>query len=192
MDFGQIWYLRKGLFKENPTPSVARSLEKNSLRTSDITGKWTDGHGFGILVPSYSGWPLAGLPPYASSVLPRLWVVSGRVWSDLEGRKWVSLVNLQGFRVLYVGNHVGRLMNGCRRWILVEGSRILVVIAGPLIYLVYGCMYSSFSFSDFYQKSPHLLAVCAQSDIIWVTCTSLAVDKTSRVSESLDLNWQPL
>src|SRR5258708_3157511 len=114
------------------------------------------------------------------------------VWSDLEGRKWVSLVNLQGFRVLYVGNHVGRLMNGCRRWILVEGSPILVVIAGPLIYLVYGCMYSSFSFSDFYQKSPHLLAVCAQSDIIRVTCTSLAVDKTSRVSESLDLTWQLL
>src|SRR5258708_7758388 len=47
-------------------------------------------------------------------------------------------------------------------------------------------------FSDFYQKSPHLLAVRAQSDIIRVTCTSLAVDKTSRVSESLDLNWQPL
>jgi len=23
MDFGQIWYLRKGLFEENPTPSVA-------------------------------------------------------------------------------------------------------------------------------------------------------------------------
>ncbi len=50
-------------------------------------------------------------------------------------------------------------MNGCRRWILVEGSRILVVIAGPLIYLVYGCMYRSFSFSNFNQKSPHLLAV---------------------------------
>ena len=47
-------------------------------------------------------------------------------------------------------------------------------------------------FRIFYQKSPHLLAVCAQSDIIQVTCTSLAVDKTSRVSESLDLNWQPL
>ncbi len=31
-----------------------------------------------------------------------------------------------------------------------------------------------------YQKSPHLLAVSAQSDIIRVTCTSLAVDKTSR------------
>src|SRR6266436_6238933 len=111
---------------------------------------------------------------------------------DLEGRKWVSLVNLQGFRVLYVGNHVGRLMNECRRWILVEGSRILVVIASSLIYLVQVCMECSFSFSDFYQKSPHLLAVCAQSDIIRVTCTSLAVDKTSRVSESLDLNWQPL
>ena len=56
-------------------------------------------------------------------------------------------------------------MNGGRRWILVKGTHILGVIAGFLIYLVYGCMYSSFSFSDFYQKSPHLLAVHAQSDI---------------------------
>ena len=192
MDLGQIWYLRKGIFKENPTPSVARSLEKNSLRTSDITGKWTDGHEIGILVPSYSGWPLAGPPLYTSSVLPRFWVVHGRVWSDLEGRKWVLLVNLQGFRFLFVGNHVGRLVNGCRRWILMEGSRILVVVAGSLIYQALVCMYRSFSFSDFYQKSPHLLAASAQSDIIRVTYTSIAVDKTSRVSGSLDLNWQPL
>src|SRR5258708_10475081 len=49
-------------------------------------------------------------------------------------------------------------------------------------------MYSSFSFSDFYQKSPHLLAVHAQSDIIRVTCTSLAVDKTSRDRKSTRLN----
>jgi len=45
-------------------------------------------------------------------------------------------------------------MNGGRRWILVKGTHILGVIAGFLIYLVYGCMYRSFSFSDFYQKSP--------------------------------------
>ena len=87
-------------------------------------------------------------------------------------------------------------MNGCRRWILVEGSHILVVIAGSLIYLVQVCMKCSFSFSDFYQKSPHLLAVSAQSDIIRVACTSLAVDKTwirlLENSESLDLTWQPL
>src|SRR5260221_1868763 len=36
MDSGRIWYLRKGLFEENPTASVARSLEENSLRTSEI------------------------------------------------------------------------------------------------------------------------------------------------------------
>ena len=192
MDLSRIWYLREGLFKENPTPSVTISLEKNSLRMLDITRKWTDWHGYGILVPSYSGWTLAGLRPYASSVLPRLWVISGWVWSDLDVRKWVSLVNLQGFGFLYVGNHVGRWKNGCRQWILVERSRILVVMARSLIYQALVCMYSSFSFSDFYQKSPHLLAVHAQSDMIQVTCTSLAVGKTSRASESLDLNWQPL
>ena len=70
-------------------------------------------------------------------------------------------------------------MNGDRRWILVEGTHILSVIAGILIYQALGCMYSSFSFSDFYQKSPHLLAVHAQSDILRVTCTSIAEYKTS-------------
>src|SRR5258708_21200234 len=55
MDFRQIWYLQKGLFEENPMPSV----------------------------------PLAGLPPYASSVLSQLSFVSGRVWSVLEVRKGV-------------------------------------------------------------------------------------------------------
>ena len=56
-------------------------------------------------------------------------------------------------------------MKGGRRWILMEERHILGVIAGILIYQALGCMYSSFSFSDFYQKSPHLLAVRAQSDI---------------------------
>src|SRR5260221_503130 len=36
---GRIIHRWKDLFEENPTPSVARRLEKNSLRTSDITGK---------------------------------------------------------------------------------------------------------------------------------------------------------
>jgi hypothetical protein len=72
-------------------------------------------------------------------------------------------------------------MNGDRRWILVEGTHILSVIAGILIYQALGCMYSSFSFSDFYQKSPHLLAVRAQSDIIRVTYPSLAEYKTSEL-----------
>src|SRR5260221_823460 len=38
MDSGQIWYLRKALFKGHLTPPVTRDLEKNSQRTSGITG----------------------------------------------------------------------------------------------------------------------------------------------------------
>src|SRR5258708_29528516 len=38
--------------------------------------------------------------PYASSVLPQFSVVSGRVWSVLEVRKGVLLVELQGFGFL--------------------------------------------------------------------------------------------
>src|SRR5258708_11833745 len=39
-------------------------------------------------------------PPYASSVLPQFPFVSGRVWSVLEIRKGVLLVELQGFGFL--------------------------------------------------------------------------------------------
>ena len=75
----------------------------------------------------------------------------------------------------------------------ISGRKSYIGCDSRFSYIPGTCLYDgSFSFSDFYQKSPHLLAVHAQSDIIRVTCTSLAVDKTSRVSESLDLNWQPL
>ncbi len=43
-------------------------------------------------MPSYSGWPLDGLPLYASYVLPRFSFVSGWVWSDVEVKKGVLLV----------------------------------------------------------------------------------------------------
>src|SRR5258707_3422836 len=39
-------------------------------------------------------------PPYVSSVLPQFPFVSGRVWSVLEVRKGVLLVELQGFGFL--------------------------------------------------------------------------------------------
>src|SRR5258708_4262571 len=39
-DYDAVEIVRIGsVFKENPTPSVARRLEKNSQRTSDITGR---------------------------------------------------------------------------------------------------------------------------------------------------------
>src|SRR5258708_36020555 len=37
-DSGRIWYSRKAIHQENPTPKVSRSLEQNSLRTLDNTG----------------------------------------------------------------------------------------------------------------------------------------------------------
>src|SRR5258705_9261945 len=43
-DSGRIWYSRKALHQENPTPYVTRSLEQNSPRTSDNTGIALPGH----------------------------------------------------------------------------------------------------------------------------------------------------
>jgi len=37
MEFGQIWYPQKATFTKDPTASVAKILDKNSLRTSGIT-----------------------------------------------------------------------------------------------------------------------------------------------------------
>src|SRR5258705_10467916 len=44
---GQIWYSRKAIHQENPTPYVARSLEQNSPRTSDNTGNASPGYIYG-------------------------------------------------------------------------------------------------------------------------------------------------
>src|SRR5258708_16209869 len=37
-DSGQIWYLRKAVFKEYPTLLRARQMEKNSWRTLEVIG----------------------------------------------------------------------------------------------------------------------------------------------------------
>src|SRR5260221_14004707 len=46
-DSGQIWYSRKAIHQENPTPYVTRSLEQNSPRTSDNAGIAPPGHIYG-------------------------------------------------------------------------------------------------------------------------------------------------
>src|SRR5258705_12628492 len=46
-DSGRIWYSRKAIHQENPTPYVARSLEQNSPRTSDNTGNASPGYIYG-------------------------------------------------------------------------------------------------------------------------------------------------
>src|SRR5258708_9456912 len=43
-DSGRIWNSRKAIHQENPTPYVSRSLEQNSLRTSDNTRIAPPGH----------------------------------------------------------------------------------------------------------------------------------------------------
>src|SRR5258708_31861874 len=65
---------------EEPAEDVGYYLEMNRLAQIRDIGAFL------------SSWPLAGLPPYTSSVLPQFSVVSGQVWSDLEVRKGVLLV----------------------------------------------------------------------------------------------------
>src|SRR5260221_1894741 len=60
-DAGQIWYSRKAIHQENPTPYVTRSLEQNSLRTSDNTGITPPGHIDGYWHLPYGEFPIQSL-----------------------------------------------------------------------------------------------------------------------------------
>src|SRR5258708_31927542 len=57
-DSGRIWYSRKAVHQGNPTPWVSRSLEQNSLRTSDNTGIAPPGHIDGYWYLPYAEFPI--------------------------------------------------------------------------------------------------------------------------------------
>src|SRR6266436_7980741 len=60
-DSGRIWYSRKAIHQENPTPYVTRSLEQNSPRTSDNTGIASPGHIDGYWRLPYGEFPIQSL-----------------------------------------------------------------------------------------------------------------------------------
>src|SRR6266436_6172598 len=60
-DSGRIWHSRKAIHQENPTPYVTRSLEQNSLRTSDNTGIAPPGHIDGYWRLPYGEFPIQSL-----------------------------------------------------------------------------------------------------------------------------------
>src|SRR5258708_38410890 len=60
-DSGRIWYSRKAIYQENPTPYVTRGLEQNSLRTSDNTGIASPGHIDGYWHLPYGEFPIQSL-----------------------------------------------------------------------------------------------------------------------------------
>ena len=62
LDSGRIWYSRKALHEENPTPYFTRRTEQNSSRTSDITGVAPPGLIDGYWQFPYWGCPILPLP----------------------------------------------------------------------------------------------------------------------------------
>src|SRR5258708_9890349 len=60
-DSGCIWYSRKAIHQENPTPYVTRSLEQNSPRTSDNTGIAPPGYIHGYWRLPYGEFPIQSL-----------------------------------------------------------------------------------------------------------------------------------
>src|SRR5258706_12585606 len=69
-DSGRIWHSRKAIHQENSTPYITRSLEQNSLRTSDNTGIAPPGHIDGYWHLPYGEFPTQ--PPHPPPTHPPL------------------------------------------------------------------------------------------------------------------------
>src|SRR5258705_3627751 len=79
-DSGRIWYSRKAIYQENPTPYVTRSLEQNSPRTSDNTGIAPPGHIYGYWRLPYWESPIQSL-----DLERRQFSLSSKTFSEVIG-----------------------------------------------------------------------------------------------------------
>src|SRR6266481_1926741 len=79
-DSGRIWYSRKAIHQENPTPSVSGSWEQNSLRTSDNTGIAPPGH-----IDGYWRLPYGEVPIQSLDLKRRQSSLSAKTFSEVFG-----------------------------------------------------------------------------------------------------------